>query len=115
MVQIMNQTSSTETNREKTDVCTEKLNDSQEGTSHKTSLSSFQWEDRFLLMEDKILVPEIVSFQVIKTTFDSWECLEDHLIFRLIVNHYTNRIFWSCDKHQWKSKYLAFWRMYQVW
>lgn len=42
MVQIMNQTSSTETNREKTDVCTEKLNDSQEGTSHKTSLSSFQ-------------------------------------------------------------------------
>ena len=42
MVQIMKQTSTTKTNLEKTDACAKKLSDSQEGTSHRTSLSSFQ-------------------------------------------------------------------------
>ena len=67
MVQIMKQTSTTKTNLEKADACAKKLSDSQEGTSHRTSLSSFQWKDRFLL-QGGLLVLEVVCFQVINTT-----------------------------------------------
>lgn len=68
MVQIMKQTNSTKTNPKKAGASTEKGNEGQGGTSQKTSLSSLQCGDRPLFRENKRLVPEIVCFQVIKTT-----------------------------------------------
>lgn len=48
-----------------------------------------------------------VCFQVIKTIL-TVENVWKTTVFRLTANHYTNRIFWSCDKHQLKNKHLAF-------
>ena len=113
MVQIMKQTSTTKTNLEKADACAKKLSDSQDGTSHRTSLSSFQWKDRFLLQGGLSLGARSSLLSSYQHNPDSWECLENHFIFRLIVNHYTNRIFWNCDKHQLKNKHPDFWRMHE--
>lgn len=73
--------SSTKTNLEKGDASAEKLNEARKARVIKQAfLHSFQWEDRFLLKENKILVPEIGCFQVIKTTL-TVEHIRGDLVF----------------------------------
>lgn len=99
----MKQTNSTKTNPEKTDASAEKGNEGQEGTHHKTSLSSLQRGARPLLSKNQRLVPETVCFQVIKTTLTvknvrkTWS-----------LDYQPLHSFWNCDKHQLKHNHLAF-------